>query len=248
MKKRIHQKIGRLLKGSLGLLPLLALGWLPMQAQVTVQVGTGTAASANNPINTNWGYNYTQQIYKAAEITAAGGYSGTNITKVRFYFAAAAVPTNNDGWTVYMANSARNTFASNTDWEPIANFTQVFSGNITFPGTAGWVEVTLTTPFPWNGTSNIIVAIDENTPDFSSSYNWNVTATGTDNRSIYYRNDSNNPNPASPPTATGRATSIPNVQFVFTQTPCAGTPAPGNTISSVASLCAGTTPTINFSL
>lgn len=248
MKKRLYLEMARLLKGSLGLLSVLALGALSMQAQVTVQVGTGTVGQANTPINTNWGYNYTQQIYKASEISAAGGYSGTTITKIRFYFTAAASPVNNDGWTVYMANSARNTFNSVTDWEPIASFTQVFSGTVVFPGTAGWVEVPLSTPFAWNGTSNIIVAVDENTPNFTSSYNWNATATGTDNRSIFYRNDSNNPDPASPPAATNRATNIANIQFDFAQSPCTGTPAPGNTISSVASLCAGATPTINFSL
>lgn len=234
-----------LLKGSLRLLPVVALGWLPAQAQVTVQVGTGTGTSSNNPINTNYGYTYSQQIYTAADIIAAGGYSGTNITKIRFYLNTTAIPANSDSWTVYMGNSARTQFSSNTDFEPVANLAQVFTGTVTFPGSASnWVEITLNTPFVWNGTGNIIVAVDENTPSWGSSYSWSTTATGSTNRSIYFRDDNINPDPTAPPTtpagSLGRATSAPNIQFVFSQAPCSGlTPAPGNTLASTATICAG---------
>lgn len=229
------------LKAAWGLF-LLLMSFLPMSAQVTVQVGTGTVGMANNPINSNYGYTYSQQIYTAADIIAAGGYAGTSITKIRFNLATTAIPTNSNDWVVYMANSSRTQFASNTDWEAFANLSQVFTGSVSFPGGANnWVEVTLSTPFVWNGTSNIVVAVDENTPNFGTSYNFNGTATGATNRSIYYRVDAaaSNPNPATPPTATGRNTSMPNIQFVFSQTPCAGTPAPGNTISSLPAVCVG---------
>ncbi|MGQ3133289.1 MAG: PKD domain-containing protein [Flavobacteriales bacterium] len=220
-------------------LMLLFPGLVRLNAQtITAQVGTGTGTNSTNPITSCWGYSYTQQIYTAAEITAAGGVPG-NISKLRFFFASTSSGTGSStGWTVYMGNSTRTEFTSNTDWEPLANLNQVYTGTVTYPAAGNWLEITLGTPFLWDGVSNIVVAVDENQSNWNCTINWRVTST-TGNRAIYFRDDSNNPNPASPPTATGRQTHIPNAQFDFVQTPCAGlTPAPGNTNASQANLCA----------
>ena len=224
------------LKFLMGCLFLLC-GFLSVDAQTTIQVGTGTGTSNIVPIKAYYGYTYSQQIYTAAEITAAGGFPGALITKIRFAQNSGGTPTNSNGWTVYMANSSRTTYSSGSDWEPIGNFTQVFSGNITYNGTAnGWVEITLSTPFVWNGTSNIIIGVDENTAGYAASeFNWNVTS--ATNRAIYYYDDTNNPNPASPPTGTV-SSSIPNVQLVLAPL-CTSAPTPGNTLASPASVCSG---------
>ena len=234
------------LKPFLGLF-LMLMGFLPMQAQVTVQVGTGTGTTVNSPMNSNYGYNYSQQIYTAADITAAGGYTGTSISKIRFQLNAGSF-ANGQNWTIYMGNTAKNDFSSTTNWETLGNMTQVYSADVTFPAGGNWMEITLATPFVWNGTSNIIIAIDENTAgyDNNSSATWFMTTTGSTYRSIYYRNDATNPNPASPPTATGRVTNAPNIQFAFVQTPCAGAPTPGNTIASATSICTGQGTTLSL--
>lgn len=213
------------------------------RAQVVVQVGTQTASTSNNiPLTTYYGFSYSQQIYTAAEILSAGGFTGSSISKIRFYLASGSFPIDNSaGWTVYMGNTATAAYAGTTSWIPVGSMNQVFSGNVTFPSAGGaWVEVALGTPFVWDGTSNIVVAVDENTSGYSSTDTyWNTTSTGSVNRSIYYRNDNTNPDPAAPPTATGRITGYPNIQFDFVQLPCAGiTPSPGNTLASSVLLCA----------
>lgn len=232
---------------SLCLLMLFFLGLVRLNAQViTAQVGTGTGTGSTNPITSCWGYSYTQQVYTAAEITAAGGVPA-NISKIRFYYSSGSTGSST-AWTIYMGNSSRTGFTSNTDWEPLANMTQVYTGTVTYPGAGNWMEITLNTPFLWDGVSNIVVAVDENQPGWNCTINWRVTNT-TGDRSIYYRDDSNNPDPASPPSATGRATSIPNIQFDFVQTPCAGlTPAPGNTQASLVNLCAGQSSSTQLTL
>ncbi|MCI0473390.1 MAG: T9SS type A sorting domain-containing protein, partial [Ignavibacteria bacterium] len=57
-----------------------------------------------------------------------------------------------------------------------AGMTTAYSGTYTVPGT-GWQEITLTTPFYWNGTNSLLVEICFN----NSSYTSNSTVNGTPN-------------------------------------------------------------------
>ncbi|PKN74855.1 MAG: hypothetical protein CVU49_06915 [Candidatus Cloacimonetes bacterium HGW-Cloacimonetes-2] len=175
----------------------------------TVQVGTGTATSSYLPIYGLYGYNYTQQIYTQAQIGVAG-----NITKIRFYYVSGTI-TNSKDWVVYMGHTTKTTFATTTDWEPLANLTQVFAGDVTslVPLANNWMEITLTTPFAYNNTSNLIVAVDENTAGYASM-SWGAFTSGA-NTGIYYSSDTVNPDPAAPPAATSRTATIDRIQFVF---------------------------------
>jgi len=209
----------------------LAIG--SVSAQTTLTVGTGTGTTPSTPITGYYGYSYSQNIYTAADIIAAGGGMGT-ISKIRFYYASGG-NGNSTGWTVYIGNTTKTVFASGTDWEPVTNLTNTFSGNVTFPGTGNWLEVTLTTPFQWNGTSNIIIAVDENQGGYASSdMNWRNTSSPGNARTLYYSSDSNNPNPASPPSGTTE-NMFPNVQlFWLAAGDCAGTPVHANAVTAAA--------------
>lgn len=210
----------------------------------TVTVGTGTGTTSNLPIVSCYGYTYSQQIYYASELLAAGVGAG-QISKLRFKLSSGA-STNSNGWTVYMGNSVKTQFTSTTDWEVIGNLSQVFSGTVTFPTAGNWMEIVFTTPFNWDGVSNIVIGIDENVPSYYCSDYWNYT-TSTVNRGIYYRNDTTNPDPAAPPTATGRVTGFPNIQIdISPSVACSGTPAHANTLTSAANVC--TNGTANLSL
>lgn len=213
------------------------------QAQITtIQVGTGTSTSSNIPLTAYYGYSYSQQIYTVDQLNEAGVLAGTVIQKIRFYFGSPGVGDLNNAtsWTVYIGNSARTEFSSNTDWEPVSNLTQVFTGTVSYPPSAGWMEISVSSPFAWNGNDNLVVAVDENTPGYTAgAVNWQTTSTPGSNRSIYYYNDSNNPNPAAPPTAVGRIPAVSNIQLDFLQTPCNDVPVPGTTIAADAGFCSG---------
>ena len=131
------------------------------QAQVTVQIGTGTSTNSYQPLYTCYGDNYSQQIYTAAEITAGGGGAG-DISKIRFYYNSSGTNYANwSNWTVYLGNTTQEALASNTGWIPVASMTQVFTGTIPTPVPGTWLELTLPTPFAYDGT-NLVVAVDEN--------------------------------------------------------------------------------------
>lgn len=183
------------------------------------QIGTGTATTTALPINTCYGYNYSQQIYLASEITPILNPGETYITKIRFrYGSGAATPANFTNWTVYFGNTSQSVFSSATNWIPSSALTQVYSGNITFTVDT-WVEIVLDSPFLWDGTSNLVVAVDENTPNFSCTATWR-SYTASSNRGIVYYSDSTNPDPASPPAATAGPTStLAQLQLTATTPP-----------------------------
>ena len=193
-----------------------------VNAQATYTIGTGTTTTYLLPQYSCYGYNYTQSIYPASLFTAQGMTSGMVIGSIRWYVGTATATANNsNNWTVYLGNTAKTSFTSTTNWETAANITQVFSGTVTGLTTTGWMTVTLTNPFTWTG-GNLLVAVDENNASYDCTQYFRYTA-GAANSSIYYYNDVTNPNPSTPPTATGRNTYLPNLQLV-TLPQCTGTP------------------------
>jgi len=219
------------------------LAFMPNVSGQTGQIGTGTASMTELPINSCWGYNYSQQIYTAAEVTGAIGTS-TLITKIRFHVSAIPTGTqaNYNQWVVYIGNTAQNDFATTTSWVPLANLSQVYSGTLPAMTDGTWVELPLATPFTWDGISNLVVAVDENSANWSCTQSWGSYTAGT-NRGMLYRNDSTNPNPATPPTATSRHNTIPRIQLVaFDPAPCTVAPPTGITVSNLTS----TTATVSW--
>lgn len=186
-----------------------------------VQIGTQTGTATTIPISSYYEYSYSQQIYTVADLNAAGINGIAKITSIRFYKTTGSM-SDSYGWDVYLGNTEKTSFTSDSDWEVISNLEQVYSGIITDAGSNAWYEITFDTPFIWDGTSNLIVAVDENQPDYSANTYWHKSDLGS-NRSIYYRSDSNNPNPSSPPTASGRNGYVNNIQLVVTTpSPCDG--------------------------
>ncbi|WMI68771.1 choice-of-anchor L domain-containing protein [Mangrovimonas sp. YM274] len=177
------------------------------QLNAQVAIGSGTLESENAPFEPFYGYSYSQTVYLASEINASG-----TITDIQWYYSGTSAMPNSQELVIYMAESPKSEFDSNTDWEPIDSFTEVYSGGITVTaGSPGWVQITLDTPFDYANTDNLIIAVEENMPAYDSSgddfYNSEV---GT-NRTIYHFSDSVNADPASPPTANNIDTTIPNI-------------------------------------
>lgn len=177
------------------------------------QIGGGIATTSNLPVYSCFGYNYSQQLYTASEVAGAIG-ANNFITKIKFFVAATATTqANYNQWVIYMGNTTKTDFTSNTDWVPASGLQQVYTGTIPNMTNGQWVEITLTSPFVWNGTSNIVVAVDENASGYSCTQTWGSYAAGT-NKGILYYSDGTNPDPASPPSASSRYSNIPRLQLV----------------------------------
>lgn len=209
------------------------LGWLSFCMMIfmgqigfaqTVQIGSGTttttAASTTVPV-TNYHYSYCQMIITEAQITAGGGGVG-EIQKLRFYNASIGTTSSwADDWTIYLGNTAKTSFSSDTDWVALADLQEVYTGAVS-PVANDWWEIIFTIPFNYTG-GNLIVAVDENTPGWLGTPTFFTFSSGTDT-AILYRTDNvaDNPDPANPPlVGTGGLLALTNIlpqmQFYFTE-------------------------------
>lgn len=171
---------------------------------------------ATVPWSTYYGYSYAQQILTKANINAdAAG----NITGLKFYLGSSAAITNSNEVVVYLGLTNKASFSSTTDWIPTTALTQVFAGTVT--NNAGVVEITFPTPFPYDNVNNLVIAIDENKADDDGGERFYTYSNGS-NKTLYYRSDSTNPNPASI-TQTG---SLSSTQSVVTLLGLALSPVP----------------------
>ncbi len=191
------------------------LSW-QLLAQV-VSIGTGTAAVVN-PINPDYEFSYSQNIYLASEI---GQASGGDIYDITFKCVNPSMPiASSNKWTVYMANTSKASFSSKTDWVPFSELTEVFSGVISI--SSGKIKITLDTPFEYNGTDNLVIAVDEN--EFGYNYHqdkfYNSDTPEGGNRSLFYYKDGTNPDPNNPPEALNIEPTIANIDLNFTEVTC----------------------------
>jgi PKD repeat protein len=241
MKSNLFNKFKRrLLSTAIFSLLFSGLCFNTATAQSTIQIAGGQADNVNFPITSSSSFSYSQQIFTAADMIGAGATAAGTITKIRFYLATAN-SANSTGWTIYLGNTSKTEFTSNTDWVPVSAMSMNYTGNVTFTASGNWMEVTLNTPFLWNGVGNIVVAIYENQPGNSfSSSQWKVFNAGS-NRGIRYNSNITNPDPASPPSASGRSNSINTVQLEYTPSPaCSGNPSITDVVSTLgASVCEG---------
>jgi hypothetical protein len=231
------------MKNKLHLTLLLLVAFTGLQAQlVTVPAGntqgTGAAATvARKPYGCYFGYERTALIYLQSEIGPAGA-----VNSVGFYVDAAAspatVPVN-----IYLKNTTTASFAAaTTTATEISGATLVFSGTVLsteiVPGQ--WVTKTLSTPFNYDGTSNLEIIVEANyggtgsTSEGSSGKTFRYSpAPGGVSLMQYWVQDN------TAPTTTGTTvTDRTNVQLNFQAAiACAGRPTAGNTIASSNSVC-----------
>ncbi len=174
----------------------MLLGVFSLKA-VDVQIGLGETTNLDFPINSCYGFNYSQQIYLQDELNDAGGGPGL-ITKIRFFYASGGTIFSEwKSWTIYLGNTTKASFFNSSNWVPADQLTQVFSGDLPTPVAGTWLEITLQTPFNYTG-DNIVVAVNETSPGYSCTAAWRSFNSGS-NRGIYYYDDINNPDPANPP-------------------------------------------------
>lgn len=215
------------------------LGINNVQGQL-IQLGTGTTTSGNteaSPVNGYYNFTHYQTVYTAAEINGAGITGPAMINSIAYY--VTAVPAGGlPNYDIRMANTASTDCASYIT-DPVSSV--YFNAAPTW--TAGtWNTITLTTPFLWDGTSNLLIDVCLGSAPFTSPYGSLYTYTATDGSS-FTRCDgcgSQCGNPSDEFQGTK-----PQIQIDFTPaTACSGTPSAGTILTASTGVCSGT----NFTL
>jgi len=117
----------------------------------TIGAGATTSTTYSNPFYSAWSNNHTQHLITAAELTAMGLRAG-NITSVGLNVSSVGTLPMIDlsvkiGTTTATAMTA---FVSNTGFQTVYT-------NASLMPTAGVNTLTFSTPFNWNGTSNLVL-------------------------------------------------------------------------------------------
>ena len=176
-------------------------GYAPTEATRS-EVVIGEGATTNNYLPTYTFYNYslTEQIYTAAEIGAAG-----TINSVSFFNTGDARTRN---VAVYMANTTKNVFTDNYDWQAMTAADKVFEGDVTF-ASGDWTTITFNTPFEYNGSSNVILTVDDNSGSYQSGVPFKCDAT-TGQMALRIYQDASPYNPIAPSNYNGTTMSVRN--------------------------------------
>lgn len=154
----------------------------------TITIGEGNGMTDVVPYNTFYNYSFTEQIFLASEIE----YAGT-IKAVSFRLAYSYNTEHTSDIVVYMKNVSRSTFEDTSDYEPVTEEDIVFSGPWAIPADYdGWITIDFDTPFAYNGTDNLLIAVDENSDDYAIRY---FRYTDTPNTVLSYCSDIWNLNP-----------------------------------------------------
>ena len=158
-----------------------------------IEIGTDYSTHNYLPTFNYYNYSMTEQIYTADEIGMAG-----TINSIAFYNEGAEKTRTLD---FYLKATTKNSFSSKTDWITVSASDKVFSGEVTLVANT-WSFVNFTTPFEYDGTSNLVLVVDDNTGSYTSSPHLACSVYNANgNQTIYIYSDGTNYNPASPTTS-----------------------------------------------
>ena len=210
-----------------------------------VIVGDGNSATNDYlPSYSYYNYSLTQQIYTSEEL----GDEGV-ITGIAFYNGGTEKTRNYD---IYMKSTTKNNFTSATDWVAVSDADKVFSGSVIMKANV-WTYINLSTFFNYDGNSNVVLVVDDNTGSWSSGMSCRVF--NASNKALYAYDDDINFNPLSPPTSSAShngVLSVKNQLIVSKMTPStdflniivSADPVQGGTTSGGGEFSFGSTCTV----
>ena len=192
----------------------------------------GNTTSTYAPFNGSYNYGYSQNLYTARELQVQGQINGIAF---RTTSAPTSYPTRSI--KVYMANTAKSSIDTN-DYVAVEDLTLVYDSTINVSA-AGWQNLMFDTPFTWDGTSNLVVAVLNNTGSWAG-FNWGAHTAAAENTVYWYRDGTctmSAENPAAPCNTTtlyrGKTNVMPDIRFFgdCTAPDCA---APSAVVSAVS--------------
>jgi trimeric autotransporter adhesin len=151
-------------------------------------IGSGLVSSSSSPTpfsGTNGGMK-GQYIILASELISAG-YSSGNLTGLGINFASSVTATYTD-FTIQIGNTSLSAFNSILNLE--SGLTTVYGPTSLVNPVAGVNAFTFTTPFNWDGVSNIIISTSWSNNTTTSTSASVITTTTTSNLAQVHKRDS----------------------------------------------------------
>ena len=189
-------------------------------------IGEGEATSVFLPSYSYYKYTLSEQIYTADELDGI-----SNITSISFFNAGA---TKTRTYDIYMKHTSKSSFGNATDWISVTSTNKVYSGSVTMRA-GQWNTIVLDTPFAYNGSSNLVLVVDDNSGSYTISPHMECRVyDAVGNQSLRIYNDGTNYDPSSPSSYSGILMNVKN-QIMFNRTAYTITATSANTTMGTVS-------------
>lgn len=169
-------------------------------AATLIQIGSGTVANQGLPMEPFLNFSYSQQLYRASEINTSGAITSIGF---QYHVVSSNFIESSREIKVYMGTSPRERMDS---WVSPDSLCLVYDGvlnldnfSAVLPGD-GWLTIPLQIPFYYDGSSNLVIAYDENSITCSLTSDEFLCSNATQTMGILYKSSAVNPDPLSPPT------------------------------------------------
>ncbi|MDY6288483.1 MAG: DUF6383 domain-containing protein, partial [Bacteroidales bacterium] len=160
--------------------------WCNNPASHTVDLNQ-SESRVGMPYGNNQDYNYTQQLFLASEMDGP-----LSINSIGIYFDYTKTLTKSN-CTIYMANTTLENFNDSTPVLPIEQLTPVYEGTLVY--NIGLNTFHLQSPFYYNGTDNLLIAIDDNSGQRTYIGDKFITHSTDQVMSLVYSSTNDNPDP-----------------------------------------------------
>ncbi len=154
--------------------------------------GQATGTANSTPVNNFYKYSLSETIIDSAELAGIG-----DISAIAYSYAHTTASVDKTNVTIWIQPTTKSVFTGSTDLILLDTTTavQVYSGALNC--SQGWNYFSLDTAYVWDGHSNLVVIVDDNSNEYDgSSYVFN-TSNCTGYKTLAWYSDSQNPDPTS---------------------------------------------------
>ena len=146
-----------------------------------------TGTNSNFPFGTFYRHSYSQTIIDATYLA-----DQSEIAAISF---STNKPSNNrfNNCRIWIGHTDKTSFNSTSDWYATNNMQLVYTGNMEFE--AGEVTIAFDSVFNYDGTSNIIVAIDRDDGQYESGHDFDIVSDNVA-KTLWQHSDSQDMDPA----------------------------------------------------
>ena len=145
-----------------------------------VQIGNGTSTTSYFPSYNFYNYSLTEQIFTAAELGGANTFHSIS-------FQASSVTANTRTWSIYLMPTTATSLSSFVNLDATAQL--VFSGTANI--STGWFTIQFDSNYVFDGTTNLMLIVDDNTGSYVSSNSYYYTDNPNGNSIRVYSDGTN---------------------------------------------------------
>jgi hypothetical protein len=218
---------------------------IPTTGNGTIGIGTSLSTTSTYPtaFGNYWYQDWHQFMYTKTELEAAGLTAGSNITALKFNLGAVSSPATVNDYNIKIGTVPSGTTALTSTFTT-TGLTNVYGPTAT-TSVVGLNTIAFSTPFLWDGNSNLLVDVRGSGTGIGSNAATYYTATTT-STARYARSTADNPAYYAGLPAATLSVNRPNITFVTNNSYNYSWTTPGSTTGGMPASAGIAAPTNSF--